>query len=438
MSSRGAWILATVLAFVLAGTACGESTPADAVHVLRLRGEIDPVTERFVDRGIARAEDSHARVIIIELDTPGGLSSSMRTIVQRIERAKVPVVVFVSPTGARAASAGTFIAMAAHVAAMAPNTSIGAASAINSNGSDIQGTLGRKVENDAVSFIRGIAELRGRNADWAEQAVRQAVSATQSQALDLNVIDLVANDRTALINALEGRTVQIQPGTTVTLSGLAGAPLVTTKMTFFERFTAVFANPTLASILLTLGLIAMAVELAHPGLILPGVAGVMMLILAFLGFGELPVDTAGLLLMTAGLVFLALEVVVTSGGVLGVGGAAAIILGGIIAFRDTPADIRPSYLAVVVVVALGAVMLFFAVASLARVRTRAVTDESQRLIGKTAEVRLALSPEGVVRIKGERWPARIESGSATPGERVRVVAAEGGRLRVARLERPKT
>ncbi|MYH68333.1 MAG: nodulation protein NfeD, partial [Dehalococcoidia bacterium] len=202
---RRAFLL--VLIAVGIGVACGsDDTERDAVHLLEIDGGIGPITERYIDRGISKAEDEGAKLIVIEIDTPGGFSSSMREIVQRIEASNVPVVVYVSPYGARAASAGTFITMAAHVAVMAPNTSIGAASAVNADGSDIEGKLGKKVENDAVSFIRGIAELRGRNADWAEEAVREAVSATQTEAVELNVVDFVAGSLDEILHRIDGST----------------------------------------------------------------------------------------------------------------------------------------------------------------------------------------------------------------------------------------
>lgn len=412
--------------------ACSNDSEPNAVHVLRPNGSVGPIMERYLDRGIDRAEANDAKLIVIELDTPGGLDSSMRDIVQRIEASDVPVAVYVWPPGGRAASAGTFITMAGHIAAMAPNTSIGAASAVNADGSDIEGTLGRKIENDAVAFIRGIAELRGRNADWAEQAVREAVAVNQIEAVELNVVDFVANDLSDLLAQAEGREIVLRPGTTVLLEGLTTAPIVHTDMTVWEKALDIIADPSIASILIAIGFFALLAELMNPGMMVPGVAGVIAMLLGFLGFGVLPVDTTGLILIALGLGLLALEIFLP-GGILGIGGLVALILGGIIAFRDTPGDLRPpTPLIVVLAVLLGAIFLSTGFA-VARVRKIRVAIGTESLIGKTAVVRTPLSPDGYVFIEGERWRAEIERGTAQEGEKVRIVGAEGLKLRVEPL-----
>ena len=278
------------MALILVGlvAACGSDSNAGAVHVIKVNGTVGPIMERYIDRALGDAEKSDAKAAVIELDTPGGLSTSMREIVQRIEAAKVPVIVYVSPSGGRAASAGTFITMAGHIAAMAPNTSIGAASAINSEGSDIDGTLGRKVENDAVAFIRGIALLRGRNADWAEDAVRNAVAVDQADAVKLNVVDFVANDVDDLLRQSDGRTIELQPGVPMVLFGLETAPRENIEMTIWERLLDLIADPTVASLLITLGFLGIMIEVFSPGLGLPGISGAVAIMLGFLGFGVLP------------------------------------------------------------------------------------------------------------------------------------------------------
>jgi membrane-bound serine protease (ClpP class) len=411
-------------------SACSDSAPSGAVHVVKLDGAIGPITERFIDRALDRAENDSASLVVIELDTPGGLDLSMRAIVKRIERSSVPIAVYVYPPGGRAASAGTFITMAGHLAVMAPNTSIGAASAINADGSDIQGTLGKKVENDAVAFIRGIAELRGRNADWAEQAVREAAAVNQSKAAELGVVDFVANDLDDLLRQADGRTLQLRPNVTVTLEGLAQAPRVTTSMTLWEHFLDFLADPTIASLLISLGFLALLIEIASPGLIVPGTVGVIAIILGFLGFGVLPVDTAGLVLILLGLGMVALELF-APGGILGVSGAVAITLGAIIAFRDTPADLRPPVwlLVVLVVVLVGAfVSMAYAVA---RMRGVGVLTGAVALVGHVAIARSPLTPYGWVFIQGERWLAQLEGGEhAEPGDRLRITGTDGLQLRV--------
>jgi membrane-bound serine protease (ClpP class) len=428
----GAALLA-VTSFALLAVACADDTPDGAVHVLRADTEVGPIMERYIDRGIGRAEDSHAKLVVIELDTPGGLDTSMRDIVQRIERAKVPVAVYVAPSGSRAASAGTFITMAANIAAMAPNTSIGAASAINSDGSDIGGTLGKKVENDAVAFIRGIAELRGRNADWAESAVRDAVAVNQSSAIDLHVVDFVANDLADLLRQAEGRTLSLQPGNTVQLQGLTAARVVHTDMTAWERILVFIADPTLASLLITIGFFGIIFELANPGLIFPGVVGAIAMVLGFIGLGVLPVDTAGLVLIALGLLLFAIELFVQS-GFLSAGAIVALILGGIIAFRDTPSELRPSGFLLGIVGFLVAAIIVSLGLTIARVRKASTAMGTAALIGKVAIARTALAPEGFVFVQGERWQAELERGHAQEGDRVRIVGAQGLRLLVRQEE----
>ena len=426
-----------ILIAVGIGMACGsDDRERDAVHLLTLDGGIGPITERYIDRGISKAEDEGAKLIIIEMDTPGGFSSSMREIVQRIEASDVPIVVYVSPWGARAASAGTFITMAAHVAVMAPNTSIGAAAAINADGSDIEGTLGKKVENDAVAFIRGIAELRGRNADWAEQAVREAVAATQTEAVELNVVDFVAGDVDEILHRLDGTTIELKPDVMVTLTGLPGATRVNTEMTVWERMLEHLANPTLATILISLGMIGLFFELSNPGAIFPGVAGVLAIAIGFLALGVLPVDTIGLVLIGIALLFFALELFVPSGGILAGGGLLALVLGAIIAFRDTPTEFQPNRILVGVMGFLLVTVFVSMAVGLARMRKMKTETGAEALVGRIAIARTPLTPDGTVFIQGERWRAELEAGSATEGEQVRVVSADGLRLRVRKENDP--
>ncbi len=420
------------LAVLVAGLAlaCGEETPADAVHILTVDGAIGPIVERYIDRGIDRAEDNRARAVVIQLDTPGGLSSSMQEIVQRIEATNLPVIVYVTPSGGRAASAGTFITMAAHIAAMAPNTRIGAASAVNADGSDIEGTLGKKVENDAVAFIRGIAELRGRNPDWAEQAVREAVAADQDEAVRLRVVDYVARDLNDVLAQAEGRTLTLRPGTTAQLSGLSEARRVETNLTGWERFLEFVSDPNVASLLIAIGFFGLVFEMANPGLILPGVIGVICIVLGFLGFGALPVETAGLVLIGVALALFALELFVPSGGILGVGGVAALILGAIIAFRDTPSEFQPSRILLAVLGAMVVAMFASLAIGVARIRKLHVASGTEAMMGRVVVARTPLSPEGYVFFQGERWRARLDKGDAQPGDRVRIVGAEGLKLQV--------
>lgn len=422
-----------VLGGVLVACA-GEGTPREGVHVIEVNGTVGPVMERFLDRGIERAEDSQAKLVVIELDTPGGLSSSMEEIVKRILDSSVPVAVYVTPPGGRAASAGTFITMAAHVAAMAPNTRIGAASAINADGSDIEGKLGDKIENDAVALIRSLAEQRGRNTDWAEDAVREAVAANVSEALELNIIDYRADNIEDLLNQVEGTTVELRPGTMVTMSGLLEAPRVETKMTTWEKFLEFIADPTLASILISLGFLGIIFELSNPGTFVPGVAGVIAIVVGFLGFGVLPVETAGLVLIALALILFAVELFVPSGGVLGIGGLVALILGGIIAFRDTPAEFQPNRIVVGVLIFVVAGMFISIAVGLARMRKMERPIGTQALLGQVAVARTPLTPQGSVFLDGERWRAELDRGIAGVGERLRVTGIDGYTLKVTREE----
>jgi membrane-bound serine protease (ClpP class) len=315
---------------------------------------------------------------------------------------------------------------------MAPNTRIGAASAINADGSDIEGTLGRKIENDAIAFIRALADERGRNADWAESAVRDAASVNAEAALELGVIDQIAVTLDDLLKEQEGRTIRVREGLTAELRGLVTAPRHEVSLTLWERILSVLANPTLASILISLGFLGLIFELSNPGLILPGVAGVVAMILGFLGFGVLPIETAGVVLIALALVFFALELVVPSGGILAAGGIVALLLGGIIAFYDQPADVQPNRIVV-------AVLLFVVVGGfvslavgLARFRKLQGAMGTEALIGQVAVARTRLSPEGYVFLQGERWHASLESGSADEGDRLRVIGAEGLNLKVSK------
>ena len=433
--ARRALLLLVLVAGIAA--ACGSDDPKrGAIHLLRLDGGIGPITERYIDRGITKAEDEGAKLIIIEMDTPGGFSSSMREMVQRIEASDVPIVVYVSPWGARAASAGTFVTMAAHVAVMAPNTSIGAAAAINADGSDLEGTLGKKVENDAVAFIRGIAELRGRNADWAEEAVREAVAATQSEAVELNVVDFVAGDIDEILERIDGTAVELKPDVMVALTGLTEAPRVSTDMTVWERVLEHLANPTLATILISLGMLGLFFELSNPGAIFPGVAGVLAIAVGFLALGVLPVDTIGLVLIGIALVFLALELFVPSGGILAGGGLVALILGAIIAFRDTPTEFQPNRILVGVLGFILVVMFTSMAIGVTRMRKIKRSTGTEALVGRMAVARTPLTPDGMVFIEGERWQAELEDGSAAEGEQVRVVSANGLRLTVRKENHP--
>jgi len=317
---------AFVLAAVVMVTGCAPTAEPRSVHVLSATGTVDRAMERYVERALTQAEDDDAAAVLLRIDTPGGEIGAMKRIVGRIERAHVPVITWVGPTGAEAASAGTFIAMAGHLAAMAPNTTIGAAAPVGAGGEDITGTLGKKVENDTVAFARGVAELRGRNADWAERAVREAASATPDEAVALGVVDLVSPAVADLLTAAEGRSVTLLNGLAVRLA-VATAPRVDVPPNLYERLLSIVSDPLIVSLLLLAGMIGIAAEMFLPGTFVPITVGVIALLLAFLGLGTLLPGEAAVALILVGLALFAMEFFVPSGGVLGAGAAIAIVLG---------------------------------------------------------------------------------------------------------------
>ena len=316
-------LLASAL-LALSVLACAPAGTRDAIHVAEVEGVVGSVLDRYVDRVIDHAEDTEARLVVLIVDTPGGEIGAMKRIVGRIERARVPVITWVGPPGAQAVSAGTFIVMAGHVAAMAPGTSIGAASPVLVTGQDLPDTLGRKVEEDTVAFARGVAQLHDRNPDWAEAAVRDAAAASPQQALELGVVDLVAPTLESLLAAAEGRPVTLLGGVDRTIS-VAGAPFVENRITGFERFLRVVSDPVVVSLLILIGLVGVAIEFFSPGLLLPGTVGVFALIVGFLGAGTLLPAEAALVLLVLAVVLLVAEFFVP-GGTLGVVGSMALLM----------------------------------------------------------------------------------------------------------------
>jgi membrane-bound serine protease (ClpP class) len=413
--------------------ACASAKEPGKVHVLTWKGDVNPVMARYLDRGISAAERANAPAVVIRLDTPGGLDSSMREIIQRIESSKVPVIVYVSPAGGRAASAGTFITMAANVAAMAPNTSIGAATPISSGGADIEGALGRKVTNDAVSYIRGIAELRGRNADWAEKAVREAASVNQNEAVSLNVVDLVATDVTDLLTKSDGRRVEVAGAAgdgpqSVTLK-TAGVPTYENNRNVFESLLDLIATPDIAFLLLSLGSLALLTEFFHPTFVM-GIFGAIALVMAYFSLGSLPTNWAGVGLIVFGFVLIAVDLFVAGHGILGIGGVVALILGGLILTGSSDVGFQVSrWLVIGIAAFIGAFFLLF-VATLLRIRRMPSASLTTRLTGSTGMTRTRLDPSGYVVIRGERWEATAEEPPIEVDMPVIVTEVSGLKLRV--------
>ncbi len=405
----------------------------NTVVVLTVKAAITPVVAAYLDRGITDAEEQNARAVVIELDTPGGLDSSMRDIVQRMIASKVPVVVFVSPAGARAASAGAFITIAAHVAAMAPNTAIGAAHpvSIGSGGAtDIPSTMEEKVVNDAVAFIRSSAAMRHRNAEWAEKIVRESVSATETEALQLNVIDFIATDTSDLISKLNGRKATLLDGHEVTIN-TSGANVVREPMGWTDRFLLTLSDPNLAYILMGIAMLGILVELYSPGLILPGIVGGICFVLALYALGTLQANWAGLALIGLAFIFFIAEAFTTSFGMLLVGGIISMILGSMLLFRTPEFSISPWTIAGVT--GFFSIAIIFLIVNVLRTQRRRQPTGVEAMLGETAKARTALNPRGMVFTHGELWQAVSESGAIEPGEEVRVTGIEGLKLKVTKI-----
>jgi membrane-bound serine protease (ClpP class) len=382
---------------------CPNPCPAEQKEVLiiQVADAISPGTADFIKSGIKTAEEQGAACLIIELDTPGGLAESMRMIVQNILASKVPVVVYVAPSGARAASAGVMITMAADVAAMAPGTNIGAAHPVGVGGKDIDGTMSEKVINDMVAQARSVAEKRGRNADWVEDAIRESVSITETEALKENVIDLIAKNTDDLIRQLNGRKIKDR-GVLV----LDDVKKVVLEESLRNKILRTISNPNIAYILMMIGLAGLYFEFSHPGAVFPGVIGGISLILAFFAMQTLPVNYAGVLLIVLAIVFFIMEMKITSYGLLSVAGIVSLLLGSLMLFQgDTPGmKLSLQVLLPTIILISG---FFVAVASLVfRAQTAKPTTGSGGMLGEIGVVKKPLTPEGKVFVHGELWNAR--------------------------------
>jgi membrane-bound serine protease (ClpP class) len=421
--------------------ALGAASPGAATHinVVTIAGSINPASSDYVQKAIAQSEAEDATAIVIELDTPGGLLSSTKDIIQAILNASVPVVVYVTPQGAWAASAGTFITLAGHVAAMAPGTSIGAASPISVGGgggerdeddrrSDV---AAEKAEKFTTAFIESIAKRRKRNVEWAMKSVREAEAIAQDEALELGVIDLVADDRDDLLRQIDGREVEVsgEPRKIVT----AGAEIRTIEMDSMTRLFNFLASPDIAVLLVMAGLLGLYIEFNQPGMIVPGVLGAICLILAAIAFQILPFSWVGLLLMLLGMGLLVAEIFVTSFGLLFTAGLVCFLLGGSMLFEmPEVSDLTVSFWSVLVPITV-AFGLFAGVVVIAVGRTfaREQTAGVSELIGLVGKAQTVLAPEGRVFVRGEYWKARADEEIAA-GEAVEIAAVEGMCLRVRR------
>lgn len=421
---------------VLAGLVGPSMVKGQAPHalILEVDGIISPVKARFISRALTQAEEDQAVLVIIQLDTPGGLLTSTREIVEELLEAPVPVAVFVSPRGAQAGSAGTFITAAGHFAVMAPGTNIGAATPVSGTGQELDETLASKVENDAAALIRSIAQERGRNEDKLEETVRQASSFSANEAVELNVVDFIADDLDHLLAQLNGEEVETTSGTTI----LDTRDLDRRNFgkNVLENFLELISDPNISFLLLTIGGLGIVLELFNPGTIVPGVVGVIALLLAFLAFGNLPINWIGAGFIVLAIVLGILEVVVSGFGILGVGAIISFIIGGLVLFggaSPTMPSIGVSRWLVGGVTGALALILLYVVTVVYQSRRAGRRQLRPALVGMTGTVTGELDPRGVVRVGNDTWTAVSEDGNVIGvGEAVMISQVNGLTLTVSR------
>lgn len=401
------------------------------VHRIVINGVINPIAQEYVEKAVERAENDDAQLLIIQLDTPGGLMESMHMIMKSIQNSKVPVAVYVAPVGARAGSAGVYITYAAQIAAMAPSTNIGSAhpvfgggeNKLDSTSTDI---MMDKITNDSVAKIRAAAERNGRNADWAEKAVRESANITAREALKLNVIDYVVPDTDSLLTVLDGKTIKLSNGKEHTLE-TKNAPVITYEMTWRQKFFDTIVNPNVAAILMIIGIFGILFEFYNPGSIVPGVAGGISLILAFYAMQSLPLNYAGLFLIIFSIILFILEIKVPSYGILSIGGVISLTMGLIMLIDSPIPELQVSWQVILSIVVLTALFFIFALGYALKAQKKKVTTGSEGILGETGIVFKALNPKGTVQVHGEFWRAE----SSTPlkkGAEVKVIEYDSRNL----------
>jgi membrane-bound serine protease (ClpP class) len=430
-SMRALFALASALfvSLALAQTA----TAADRPRVLAVEfsNDINPVTEDYLNGEIDQANDDGYNAVVILMDTPGGLDSSMRNIIKRMLDSKVPVIVYVYPPGSRDASAGVFITMASDVAAMAPETNIGSSTPISTGGGNIPSDLKRKVINDAVAYIRALASEHGRNADWAEKAVRVASNLPAREALSMNVIDYVEPSLPALLDRIDGTRVEPKG----IILHTANAEIVTVKMSLWKRILDTIIDPNIIVLLLSLGTLGITVELFNPGLIFPGTLGAISLIVGLFGLQVLPVSAAGVLLMLLAAAFFAAEPFVMSHGALALAGASCFVVGSLMLFDPAGPGYQVSLSVSLAIAGTFALLTLFAVTKIVQARRRRPVTGQEELVGQVGVVRKALDPAGLVFVHGELWQARSDGEPLQVGTPVLVEGIEDGLvLQVRRAE----
>lgn len=403
---------------------------------IQIDGDINPLSAKYIIDNVKRAETGKYEALLIEMDTPGGLLQATQSIVKTILEAEVPVIMYVAPSSAGAVSAGVFITLACHIAAMDDGTNIGAAHPVSiGSRQDTSKVMGEKVENYTATWARGIAEKRGRNADWAENAVRHSVSISEKEAVAQNVVDLIAPTQDSLLSMIDGRRVELRDGKFKVLA-TRNATIVEHNMNWRNRLLYRISNPTIAYILLMLGIYGLFFELSNPGAIIPGVAGGIFLILAFMALQTLPVSTAGILLILFALVLFILEVKVTSFGILTIGGVTAMFLGSIMLFQESPGFIFGVDWKIALTIALfTAAFIIFALGMALKTRFSKPTTGQEGMIHETGTALSAIVPggEGEVRVWGELWRAHSDE-KINKGETVRIVSVKGLKIKVEKLD----
>ena len=427
---RLAFLLALAAGALLSVTA---SAATQSIHILHVEGTIVPVVADYIDRGITKAEDENATVCIIELDTPGGLLGSTEEIVQRIMNADVPVVVYVSPRGAWAASAGTFITLSAHIAAMTPGTTIGAAHPVAAGGEEIPEDQMKKIVEFSAKWMETIAQERGRNIEEARLAVTESKSFTDVDALNANLIDLRADNLEDLISQINGWQVTLANGMEVTIDTTA-YETTRNEMSLIEGFLHAISDPNIAYILLSIGSIGIIAEIYSPGMFFPGITGAISLLLAFYSLGVLDANLGGILLIVLAFGLFIGEVLTTTFGIFTAGGITALVLGSLILFPAGGALFQVDPWLIAVVTILVTAVFAFVISRVIRAHRRQASTGREELVGKTAVVKVALEPEGMVLFKGERWAAISEKGRVKPGETVIITKVDGLKLYVTKKE----
>jgi membrane-bound serine protease (ClpP class) len=416
-----------VLGLLLLPLPASSTAASELVYVGTYEGVINPVAAEYINHVLTEAQENTAAAVVIRLDTPGGLDTSMRLIIKDITSSPVPVIVYVSPSGGRAASAGVFILYSAHIAAMAPSTNVGAAHPVAMGGGEMDAVMKEKVENDAAAYIKSIAEKRGRNIKWAEDAVRKSLSVTEREALGLKVIDLIADDVPSLLAAVDGRQVITGAGKIVLHT--KGAVLKELPMGWRLEALKALSDPNIAFLLMTLGTIGLLAELYNPGAILPGIVGAISLILAFYSLQTLPINYAGVLLIILGIVLFILEIKVMSYGLLSLGGLASLVFGALLLVKTDAPFLRVSLSFIIpTAVVLGMVLMTLTWIALKTQRRHAVTG-AEAMVGTIVLAQTDVAPKGRVFVHGEIWEA-VSDEPIREGEEAKVKGISGLTLKV--------